>query len=346
MPPADVQELLGAYALGALDDDEQILVERLLERSPEARDEVARHLEVAEHLGTMATSSPPSDLWDRINDRAAQRPLAPAEPPIDEPEPVGDEAPDERAVDTQIFEAPPRRHTTSHAAPVENDAAVSDLTEVRSRRGGAAWFITSAAAAVAVVLAVALVAQTQRLGNLNETIAAQDRQNQDLTNEISSRDAQIAGLNDTITVQSDQIEEINSVLASRDSDVADLLSSLSQDPLQRAADLAAADPSSVLVSLAAPEAGQPQLTIVLQQDGRGYVTDSELSPLDPERTYQLWAIFGDGRVISAAVLGNQPGADTFVVDMDDLVALAVTEEIDGGVVASENDAVVVGNVEA
>ncbi len=54
----------------------------------------------------------------------------------------------------------------------------------------------------------------------------------------------------------------------------------------------------------------------------------------------------DERIISAALLGNDPGVDTFVVDLDGLVGFAVTEEIDGGVVTSENSAVVVGLIDA
>jgi anti-sigma-K factor RskA len=314
MPPADVQELLGAYALGALDDDERDLVERFIERSPEARAEVARHQAVAEQLGSMAAAAPPTDLWDRINSQV-------------EPErPAASPAP------TSLMPA---------------STVVTDLsTERVRRRGGMAWLVTSAAAAIALVLAVALIAQTQRLGDLNETIAAQEISNAQLDNELASREAQIAALNDTVSLQGDQLGQMNTVLTERDGEISNLLASLSEDPIQRAANLAAGDPTSVLINLAAPDTTQPQLTIVLEQDGRGYVTNSDLAPLDPEHTYQLWAIFGDGRVISAAVLGNQPGADTFVVDMDGLEALAVTEEIDGGVVASENAAVAVGSLEA
>ncbi|MDH3499177.1 MAG: anti-sigma factor, partial [Acidimicrobiia bacterium] len=86
--------------------------------------------------------------------------------------------------------------------------------------------------------------------------------------------------------------------------------------------------------------------VVVLEDGRGYVTSSSLVPLEAERTYQLWAVMDDGRIISAAVLGSRPGVGTFVVDLEHLTALAITEEIEGGVVTSENDAVVVGEVNA
>ena len=95
-----------------------------------------------------------------------------------------------------------------------------------------------------------------------------------------------------------------------------------------------------------PRCADVEMTIVVMEDGRAYVTSSGLSPLSNDRTYQLWAIMDDERIISAAVLGNDPGVDTFVVDLDGLVGFAVTEEIDGGVVTSENPAVVVGLIDA
>lgn len=276
MSAADLEDLLGAYALGAVDDDERRLVERLLDESPESRAELARHNEVVEHLATMASTPPPGELWSRINEQ------------VDGP---GDDA------------APP--------------VTVVDLAS-RRRRWEPSTFTALVAAAAAVVLAVALVAQTWRVDDLTATLAAQNLESERLAAELAGREAEVA----------------------------DLETVLAGDPLALAAQRASEDPRATLVSLAAGEVGVAQMTIVLQQDGRGYVTSSDLAPLDPGHTYQLWAIMGDGRIISAAVLGNQPGVDTFVVDLDDLAALAITEEVSGGVVASENEAVIVGVVDA
>jgi anti-sigma-K factor RskA len=278
MSVADLEDLLGAYALGALDEHERWRVERLLDESPAARAELARHNEVVEHLATMASSAPPGDLWRRINE-----------------------------------------HIEASNASGTPSAGVVDLGSRRSRpRWARSSFTALAAAAVAAVLAIGLIAQTWRVDDLTATIAAQDQESERLAAALDDRDAQIA----------------------------DLETVLAADPLLLAAQRATRDPQATLVSLAADEVGAAQMTIVIQQDGRGYVTSSDLAPLDPALTYQLWAVMGDGRIISAAVLGNQPGVDTFVVDLENLVALAITEEVTGGVVASENEAVIVGVVDA
>ncbi len=111
-----------------------------------------------------------------------------------------------------------------------------------------------------------------------------------------------------------------------------------QEILNRAATTAMATPGGRLVSLGAGESAN-QVTIVLSADGTGYVADHNL-PRPPEgRTYQLWAVVGD-QVISVGVLGEDPGVIPFRVDPHDLAGFAVTEEVVGGVVSSENPAVV------
>jgi len=61
----DIQELLGAYALHAVDADEAELVERHLEECPRCRAEVEGHREVATRLGNSGGDAP-EGLWDRI----------------------------------------------------------------------------------------------------------------------------------------------------------------------------------------------------------------------------------------------------------------------------------------
>jgi anti-sigma-K factor RskA len=58
-------ELLGAYALDAVDDGERADVEAYLATDPRARAEVARHREVAALLA-VGSERPPEGLWDRI----------------------------------------------------------------------------------------------------------------------------------------------------------------------------------------------------------------------------------------------------------------------------------------
>ena len=81
---------------------------------------------------------------------------------------------------------------------------------------------------------------------------------------------------------------------------------------------------------------------VLIPDGTGYLWSDGLPRTDPDRTYQLWAIVGTER-ISAGVLGPNPNVAPFHI-AGDVVGLAITEEVAGGVVASENQPVASGLV--
>jgi anti-sigma factor RsiW len=61
----EIEELLGAYALDAVDGPERDVVERHLQVCPRCRAEVAEHREVAAHLAH--TGGPaPAGVWDRI----------------------------------------------------------------------------------------------------------------------------------------------------------------------------------------------------------------------------------------------------------------------------------------
>lgn len=79
---------------------------------------------------------------------------------------------------------------------------------------------------------------------------------------------------------------------------------------------------------------------VLVPDGTGYLWSDGLPRTDPGRTYQLWAIVGTER-ISAGVLGPNPGVAPFRI-AGEVIGLAITEEVAGGVVASENQPVASG----
>ena len=60
-----VEELLGAYALHAVDDDERTAVDAHLATCPRCRAEVDAHREVAAHLARSGAPAP-DGLWDRI----------------------------------------------------------------------------------------------------------------------------------------------------------------------------------------------------------------------------------------------------------------------------------------
>lgn len=80
---ADAAELLGAYALDALDVDEREAVEQHLEACPRCRAEVADHRTVASFMGS-AGGPAPDGLWDRIAGSLEEAPpelrLAPVVP--------------------------------------------------------------------------------------------------------------------------------------------------------------------------------------------------------------------------------------------------------------------------
>jgi hypothetical protein len=69
----DIQELLGVYALHALEPDEAKLVDDHLEVCPRCRSEVSAHREVATLLGNSGGSAP-EGLWDRISDQLEEAP--------------------------------------------------------------------------------------------------------------------------------------------------------------------------------------------------------------------------------------------------------------------------------
>lgn len=79
---------------------------------------------------------------------------------------------------------------------------------------------------------------------------------------------------------------------------------------------------------------------VLAPDGTGYLWSDGLPRTDPDRAYQLWAVVGSER-ISAGVLGPSPEISSFRM-AGEVIALAITEEVAGGVVASESQPVATG----
>jgi anti-sigma factor RsiW len=62
---ADIQELLGAYAIDAVDAEEATLVEAHLAGCPRCRGEVAEHREAATLL-SFSGASAPEGVWSRI----------------------------------------------------------------------------------------------------------------------------------------------------------------------------------------------------------------------------------------------------------------------------------------
>lgn len=118
-----------------------------------------------------------------------------------------------------------------------------------------------------------------------------------------------------------------------------LRAALDGDRLEEAAATAVTIPGAELLTLSAPTGTGIEARITLQPDGIGYLVSDGLPALPPDRAYQLWAIVDDN-VISAGVLGPDPGVSPFQVT-GNVAGFAITEEVAGGVVASVNDPVAV-----
>lgn len=137
--------------------------------------------------------------------------------------------------------------------------------------------------------------------------------------------AAIAVVGVRVVEQGDQINRMQSALEDRTVLAAALAAH--GNPDARQAELRTAD--GVVLARA-----------VLVPDGTGYLWSDGLPRTDPGRTYQLWAIVGTER-ISAGVLGPNPGIAPFRI-AGEVIGLAITEEVAGGVVASENQPVASG----
>lgn len=112
--------------------------------------------------------------------------------------------------------------------------------------------------------------------------------------------------------------------------------------LGRSVEAAQAEPGARRVDLVSTDGSRRAQAVVLP-DGTGYVVDTNLPALAGDRTYQLWAVVGTSTV-SVGVLGPEPKAVPFKMD-GPVSALAITDEVAGGVVSSQVSPVVVGRVQ-
>lgn len=81
LPHSEIQELLGAFALDAVDVDEAAVIEAHLATCPRCRDEVREHREVASLLAYAGTAAP-EGMWERMAAALDDPPPAEAAPEL------------------------------------------------------------------------------------------------------------------------------------------------------------------------------------------------------------------------------------------------------------------------
>ncbi|MDQ2725585.1 MAG: anti-sigma factor [Actinomycetota bacterium] len=266
----DLAELLGAYALDAVEPDEAELLDRHLETCPRCRAELRGHRETAALLGYIGGPAP-MGLWDQIVASAQEPPpalrLEARTPPFVAPGSAGDPA----------FPSPldrPRRHRR------------------RSLRVRTVAIAAGVAAAVVAVLGL----QVSRLDNRTTV----------LNNEVAS---------------------------------------LAPSASMSAVRLALATPGSHHVHLTGFAAKGASAEAVVLPSGQGYVYDAKMEPLGADRAYQLWGVVADQR-ISYQLLGSEPAPVVPFRAGPDVQALAVTNEVAGGVERSSQPLVAIGPLDA
>ena len=142
----------------------------------------------------------------------------------------------------------------------------------------------------------------------------------------------------TTVVQSVRLGSVSEQLSAERAKVTALNDAIERPPLETAVVQAMAGTDSQRLTLGSQVSGSNAI-IVLMPDGTGYLAEHTLQPLPPDRTYQLWAII-DGKIISAGILGSDPGVVPFRIDPQGFAGFAITEETVGGVEASQNDPVI------
>lgn len=163
----ELVELLGAYALDAVDDSERAEIDEYLERSPRARAEVAEYLEVAAFLGG-APGEAPASIWTRIDS------MLPAADSIDDdcsgPLPKS---------------APMLRHV---------DASVVSLTQRRSTKWWLATLVAAAAAVAVVALGISNVRQDRLIKDYKSELAASRDGAQRINDLLAASGTKVASL--------------------------------------------------------------------------------------------------------------------------------------------------------
>lgn len=114
--------------------------------------------------------------------------------------------------------------------------------------------------------------------------------------------------------------------------------------LDRAVKEAFADPASKQADLVSAGDATVKVRAVVDSTGHGYLLADSLPALPDKQTYQLWGKVGD-QLISLGLLGSHPRTAVFTAGSD-VSLLALTAEVEGGVLSSKNPPVAAGELSA
>lgn len=145
----EMRDLLGVYALDAVDPDEAFAVEAHLVQCPQCRAEVEEHRSVAALLGNVGAAAPPG-LWDQITESLDDESVSPRGP-------GASHHPDQGEVKDHVLSFP---------------AGGRDARAAR-RRGRAAVALTAVAAACLLLAGVAGIVTIRQQQNRVDDLAAQ-----------------------------------------------------------------------------------------------------------------------------------------------------------------------------
>jgi hypothetical protein len=345
MNDEDLDDLLGAYALDAVNEDERMQIETYLARSPQARAEVQRHHEVAAAIAA-SPGEAPAPLWLRIEALLDDR--SPSEAALAMPElrpsksasagsavsPTWSTAVGPRPQSPQSIE--PGSENPSHRPSQQPKGAKRRFGQRPEGRGAFALpsrlgLLGRVGMAFAAVAIVSLGVGVVRLNNSNRL----------LRQEASAAKRQGAQLSEAAKAEAKRADALAAKLVAASKTDARLQTLL-------------ASPSTKTVTLTSVS-GATMAKVVVGADGKGYLLGGELPVLPKGHTYQLWGVHnpsGSGAttgtsVLSLGVFGQHPESVAFAADSSDpWQTFALTDEQSPGVVTSKQPAIAAGNVEA
>jgi Anti-sigma-K factor rskA len=328
----DLDDLLGAYALDAVNEDERKLIDAYLLRSPTARAEVQRHHDVAAAIAA-SPGEAPAPLWLRIEALLDDR--SPTQEALAMPE----LRPVDRSTANWSPAAGPRpqpSEPTSNALPARPASKPDNRNGWfgRQSRGTAFALPGFASRAVMAFAAVAIVGLGLSVVRLNGT-------NRSLQLEATAAKLQQSQLSDAAKAETQRANALQAKLvaaANRDVRLEKLLLA----------------PTTKTVTLTSTS-GATLAKVIVGADGKGYLLGGDLPKLPKGHTYQLWGVHnpssaGDGKatsVLSLGVFGQHPESVAFAADSTDpWQTFALTDEQSPGVVTSKQQAIAAGNVES